>query len=69
MGAPYAPTTPSLVAIHPLAPTRPFQSFFACLKGLQEGPGLLAMQVAPFVNDAAPSRPVWFAAEVSYRAD
>ena len=38
-------------------------------QGLQEGPGLLAMQVAPFVNDAAPSRPVWFAAEVSYRAD
>ena len=32
-------------------------------EGVQEGPGLLAMQVAPFVNDAAPSRPVWFAAE------
>lgn len=33
-------------------------------EGVQEGPGLLAMQVAPFVNDAAPSRPAWFAAEV-----
>ena len=38
-------------------------------EGLQEGPGLLAMQVAPFVNDAAPSRPLWLAAEVSSSAD
>ena len=29
-------------------------------EGLKAGPGLLAMQVAPFVHDAAPSRPVWF---------
>jgi len=28
------------------------------------GPGLLAMQVSPFVNDAAPSRPLWFTATV-----
>ncbi|MGB0511174.1 MAG: cyclase family protein, partial [Flavobacteriales bacterium] len=28
------------------------------------GPGLLAMQVSPFVNDAAPSRPLWFPATV-----
>ena len=34
-------------------------------EGLQEGPGLLALQVAPIVNDASPSRPVWFPAEVS----
>ncbi len=34
-------------------------------KSLQPGPGLLAMQVAPFVNDAAPSRPVFFPAVVS----
>jgi kynurenine formamidase len=33
-------------------------------EGVQKGPGLLAMQVAPFVNDAAPSRPAWFAAEI-----
>ena len=29
---------------------------------LAEGVGLLALQVAPLVNDAAPSRPVWFPA-------
>lgn len=34
-------------------------------EGLSSGPGLLAMQVSPFVNDAAPSRPVWFPAEVN----
>jgi len=28
------------------------------------GPGLLAMQVSPFVNDAAPSRPLWFPANI-----
>lgn len=33
-------------------------------KSLQQGPGLLALQVSPFVNDAAPSRPVWFPSEV-----
>ena len=32
--------------------------------GLIAGPGLLAMQVAPFVHDAAPSRPLWFPASV-----
>ncbi len=32
--------------------------------GLSQGPGLLALQVAPVVNDAAPSRPVWFPAQV-----
>ncbi|MEC8759202.1 MAG: cyclase family protein, partial [Bacteroidota bacterium] len=32
--------------------------------GLKAGPGLLAMQVAPFVHDAAPSRPLWFPATV-----
>lgn len=32
--------------------------------GLQAGPGLLAMQVAPFVHDAAPSRPLWFPATI-----
>lgn len=37
-------------------------------EGLQEGPGLLALQVAPIVNDASPSRPVWFPAEVSAQA-
>ena len=31
--------------------------------GLLEGAGLLALQVAPFINDAAPSRPVWFPAQ------
>lgn len=31
---------------------------------LQSGPGLLALQVSPFVNDAAPSRPVFFPASV-----
>ena len=34
-------------------------------KELIEGPGLLAMQVSPFINDAAPSRPVFFSAEVT----
>jgi len=34
-------------------------------KGLVPGPGLLAMQIAPFVNDAAPSRPCWFTAEMA----
>ena len=29
------------------------------------GPGLLALQVAPIVNDAAPSRPIWFPATVN----
>ena len=33
-------------------------------EGLGAGPGLLAMQVAPFVHDAAPSRPLWFPATV-----
>lgn len=33
-------------------------------EGVSAGPGLLAMQVAPFMNDAAPSRPLWFPAEV-----
>ena len=33
-------------------------------QGASAGPGLLAMQVSPFVNDAAPSRPVWFPANV-----
>ncbi|MGB1618174.1 MAG: cyclase family protein [Flavobacteriales bacterium] len=33
-------------------------------EGLTAGPGLLAMQVAPFVHDAAPSRPFWFPATV-----
>lgn len=36
-------------------------------KSLGEGPGLLAMQVAPFVNDAAPSRPLWFPANIVER--
>jgi len=31
---------------------------------LKPGPGLLALQVSPFVNDAAPSRPVFFPASV-----
>ena len=34
-------------------------------QGLTGGPGLLAMQVRPFVNDAAPSRPVFFPATIS----
>ena len=33
--------------------------------GLSAGPGLLALQVSPFINDAAPSRPVFFPAEVT----
>ena len=33
-------------------------------QGACAGLGLLAMQVSPFVNDAAPSRPVWFPADV-----
>ncbi len=33
-------------------------------QGVSEGLGLLAMQVAPFINDAAPSRPLWFPASV-----
>ena len=33
-------------------------------KELPEGLGLLSMQVSPFVNDAAPSRPLWFPASV-----
>ena len=37
-------------------------------EGLQSGFGLLALQVAPIVNDAAPSRPVWFPAEINARA-
>lgn len=32
---------------------------------VEAGAGLLAMQVSPFVNDAAPSRPLWFPAEVA----
>ena len=32
---------------------------------LSAGPGLLALQVSPFINDAAPSRPVFFPAEVT----
>lgn len=34
-------------------------------QSLSAGPGLLALQVSPFVNDAAPSRPLWFPANVS----
>jgi len=33
-------------------------------QGASAGPGLIAMQVSPFVNDAAPSRPLWFPATV-----
>lgn len=29
-------------------------------QGASAGPGLLALQVSPLVNDAAPSRPLWF---------
>ena len=32
-------------------------------KALSAGYGLLALQVSPFVNDAAPSRPLWFPAD------
>lgn len=35
--------------------------------GLEAGVGLLAMQVSAFVNDAAPSRPLWFPAEIFER--
>lgn len=34
-------------------------------QGLAAGPGLLALQVSPFINDAAPSRPVFFPAQVT----
>ena len=34
---------------------------------VQAGVGLLAMQVSAFVNDAAPSRPLWFPAEILER--
>ena len=34
-------------------------------ESLESGPGLLAMQVSPFINDAAPSRPLWFPAEIT----
>ena len=37
-------------------------------KSLAEGVGLLALQIAPLVNDAAPSRPVWFPAVASASA-
>ena len=37
-------------------------------EGVPEGPGLLALQVAPIVNDASPSRPVWFPADISSQA-
>lgn len=36
--------------------------------GVHPGPGLLSLQIAPFVNDAAPSRPLWFPAKVERMA-
>ena len=42
----------------------PISELLCVPEGLKVGPGLLAMQVAPFVHDAAPSRPLWFPATV-----
>ena len=45
-------------------PNTTISELLSVSKELSAGLGLLALQVSPFINDAAPSRPVWFPAEV-----